>query len=256
MTALFSSAGRAALANLLRGPAIAGFDFDGTLAPIRPTPGEAVMQTDVAAAFADLARRMPVAVVSGRGLADLRARLPGAPRWVLGNHGAEGLPGADPRAQQAHRSACAQWRAQLHGKASLLASGILLEDKRHSLSLHYRLAPDHEAARAALLADVAALRPAPRVVPGKCVLNLVHPDAVDKFGAMRTLAALHGPGTGVFFAGDDDNDEILFRQAPPEWVTVKVGMGETAARFRLPSQESMRDCLALLLGRNSGAAGP
>ncbi|MCD2517105.1 trehalose-phosphatase [Massilia sp. G4R7] len=244
MSALFSQEGRAALARLRGVPAIFGFDFDGTLAPIRPTPGEVAMEARTAGAFAALARRLPVAVVTGRGVADVRARLAGTPRWVIGNHGAEGMPGADPARQAEQAAICAGWLAQLAGTDALTGAGILLEDKRYTLSLHYRLAPEPESARARLLAASAALHPLPAIVPGKCVLNLLPAGSWDKFRALRELA----DGAPVFFAGDDENDEIVFRQAPPGWVTVKVGSeGPSAARFRLKSQEAMADCLELLL---------
>lgn len=243
MSELFSPEGRAALKRLRAGPALLGFDFDGTLAPIRPTPGEVAMDARTAAAFAELTRRFQVAVITGRGVADVAPRLPGTPRWVVGNHGAEGLPGADPAVLAAQAAVCAGWRAQLEAAGALSAAGILFEDKRYTLSLHYRLAPERDAARARLLAQVALLAPAPHVMPGKCVLNLLPQGAHDKFSALQALAGEQP----VFFIGDDANDEIVFRQAPPHWVTVKVGGGETAARFHLPGQEAVADCLALLL---------
>lgn len=240
----FSAQGRAALARLRGIPAIFGFDFDGTLAPIRPTPDEVAMEARTAGAFAELTRRLPVAVVTGRGVDDVRARLAGTPRWVVGNHGAEGLPGADPARQRAQAATCAAWQAQLAAMEALSGPGILLEDKRYTLSLHYRLAPDRAAAQARLAAALAALRPPPDIVPGKCVFNLLPAGSHDKFRALRELA----DGAAVFFAGDDENDEIVFRQAPPSWVTVKVGCeGPSAARFRLAHQEEMADCLELLL---------
>jgi len=242
MNDLFSTEGRAALARLRDARALFGFDFDGTLAPIRPTPDEVTMDARTTSAFVELTRRLPVAVVTGRGVADVRARLPGTPRWVVGNHGAEGLPGADPARQAEQAAICTAWHAQLADMTGT-GTGILLEDKRYTLSLHYRLAPDHDAARTRLAAAFAELQPPPEIVPGKCVFNLLPAGSYDKFRALRELAG-DGP---VFFAGDDENDEIVFRQAPHEWVTVKVGDGPSAARFRLANQAAMADCLELLL---------
>jgi trehalose 6-phosphate phosphatase len=252
MSDLLSEDGRAALARLRAGPhkapPIFGFDFDGTLAPIRPTPGEVALDAPTAAAFAALTRRVPVAVISGRGVADVRSRLSGTPRWVIGNHGAEGMPGTDPARQAAQAAVCAAWRGQLARMEVLSDPGIVLEDKRYTLSLHYRQAPVREAARAHLAAAVGALHPAPEVVTGKCVLNLMPAGATDKFGALQALARGQGAGDAVFFIGDDDNDEVVFRQAPPGWVTVKVGMdGSSAARFRLHEQDAMPDLLDMLL---------
>ncbi|QJD98877.1 trehalose-phosphatase [Massilia forsythiae] len=247
MIGLLSPAGRAALAGLLRADPLLGFDFDGTLAPIRPRPDQVWMDARPAAAFAELARRLPVAVVTGRGVADVRPRLAGTPRWVIGNHGAEGMPGADPARLAAQAAVCAGWHAQLGGVSTALGDGVVLEDKRYTLCLHYRQTPDHEAARRALAARIAALQPAPEVVGGKCVFNLLPAGSVDKFGALRELARRMGT-ENVFFIGDDENDELVFRRAPPSWVTVKVGAdGPSAARFGVPDQASVADCLELLL---------
>lgn len=248
MIDLLSGEGRAALARLRDAPALFGFDFDGTLAPIRPTPGEVVMDARTAAAFAALTRRVPVAVITGRAVADVHARLSGVPRWIVGNHGAEGMPDADTKRQAERAAVCAAWRAQLESSGALSDAGILLEDKRYTLSLHYRQAPDRQAAQERLAAHVDALRPPPELVTGKCVLNLMPEGSTDKFGAMRALARAQGAGDAVFFIGDDDNDEVVFRHAPPGWVTVKVGHeGSSAARFRLPDQQALAGLLELLL---------
>ena len=253
---LFAPKGCAALARLLAGPAVFGFDFDGTLAPIRPTPGEVAMDGRTAAAFAALSARLPAAVITGRSLADVRPRLAGTPRWVVGNHGAEGMPDADPAILAAQAATCAAWRAQLEALGPA-GAGIDLEDKRYTLSVHYRQAPDREVARRLIATRLPLLVPAPQVVGGKCVFNLLPAGSTDKFGALRCLAH-HAGAANALFVGDDDNDEIVFRRAPPSWVTVKVGDGPTAARFRLRGQDAMADCLELLLkllpGSDAGAA--
>ena len=51
------------------------FDFDGTLAPLQPQRDAVVLADALRIDLRRLAQRWPVAVVSGRGLADLRARL-------------------------------------------------------------------------------------------------------------------------------------------------------------------------------------
>jgi trehalose 6-phosphate synthase/phosphatase len=46
-------------------------------------------------------------------------------------------------------------------------------------------------------------------------------------------------------AGDDDTDEEIFK-ALPEAFSIKVGRGETAARYTTPSYRSLREALRLL----------
>jgi len=245
VTDLFSSEGRAALARLLARPSLLGFDFDGTLAPIRTRPEDVALAPRVAAAFAALTRRVPVALITGRAVADVLPRLAGTPRWVVGNHGAEGLPGAD-RSQLARQAAtCAAWREQLDAMVPL--EGVWVEDKAYTLCLHYRQAPDRDAARVLLETRLQTLAPAPHLVPGKCAFNLLPEGANDKFTAMQTLARAAG-AEGVFFIGDDATDEAVFARAPQAWVTVKVGSeGDSDARFRLREQGAVQKALDLLL---------
>lgn len=245
MTDLFSGEGRAALARLLARPSLLGFDFDGTLAPIRTRPEDVALAPPVAAAFAALTRRLPVAVITGRAVADVSPRLAGRPRWVVGNHGAEGLPDTDPDQLARQATACAAWRRQLDAMAPL--DGVWVEDKAYTLCLHYRQAPDRAAAHRVLEARLQALTPAPHVVPGKCAFNLLPEGANDKFSAMQALA--HAAGAeGVFFIGDDATDEAVFARAPRDWVTVKVGAeGDSGARFCVREQPAILQALELLL---------
>src|ERR671916_312006 len=86
-----------------------------------------------------------VAIVSGRGLADVRERaaIPGIA--YAGNHGMEiegaGLHRIHPEAAAARpelQEVAATIEAALEG-----IDGAFLEDKGLTLSIHYRLAPDH-----------------------------------------------------------------------------------------------------------------
>ena len=248
MTDLFSREGRAALTLLLARPAVVGFDFDGTLAPIQARPEGVAMAPTLADRFAELTRRLPVAVITGRSVADVAPRLSGSPRWIVGNHGAEGMPGADPARLAAQARTCAAWRAQLGAVAGL--DGCFVEDKSYTLCLHYRQAPDREAARRLLEAAARGLVPAPHIVTGKCVLNLLPEGSADKFSALATLAALAALGGegNAFFIGDDDTDETVFARAPASWVTVRVGGDAvTAARFVVRDQAEVAEVVDLLL---------
>lgn len=243
MTDLMSPEGHAALRAAIAARALFAFDFDGTLAPILMQPDAVKMDARTAAAFAPLTARLEVAIITGRGVADVRHRLPGTPRWVIGNHGAEGMPDTDPTALARAASVCAAWRMQLEDGTAALP-GIVVEDKTYTLCLHYRQTDDHDAARALLAERIHTLHPAPHVVDGKCVFNLLPDGANDKFSALHTLA---GGADIAFFIGDDVTDESVFVQAPAGWVTVKVGLEPTAARFTLRDQAAVPDFLELLL---------
>ena len=57
----------------------------------------------------------------------------------------------------------------------------------------------------------------------------------------------------LFYAGDDVTDERAFRSLHPDDVTVRVGAGETAARFRVDDPDGLA---AVLLALAADLEGP
>src|SRR5437868_14661834 len=146
MQSLFTPDGEAALAAVLRLRPLMAFDFDGTLAPVVARPEEARGSVAVASRLAALTARLPVAIVTGRSVADVRGRLGFEPRFIVGNHGAE---------EALHDAAASRLAAPLDGlrallqahEAELRAAGVSVEDKGLSLALHYRLSRDRPRAQ-------------------------------------------------------------------------------------------------------------
>ena len=247
MQALFGREGEQALRTLVGVPTLFGFDFDGTLAPIVARPDDARVTSAIARALVRLAARAPVAVVTGRAVADVWPRLGFEPAFVVGNHGAE-----DPMFPPTPAAAAAfdALRQRLTAEApALAAAGVAIEDKTFSFALHYRLARDAAQAQQAIDALVAGLDPRFRTFGGKAVLNIVAADAPDKADAMFELVA-RAHCEAALFVGDDVNDEAVFERAPPSWVTVRVGLderAETHARFFLDGQASLAPMLQRLL---------
>src|SRR5512138_1907470 len=107
MRHLFTPDGERALTEVMHRHPVLAFDFDGTLAPIVARPDEAHVPRPVAQGLAQLSHALPVAVVTGRSVSDVRKRLGFEPRWVIGNHGAEdpdvGPPSAASQALDALR---------------------------------------------------------------------------------------------------------------------------------------------------------
>ena len=253
MQHLFGTEGMAQLAATLRRRPLLAFDFDGTLAPIVARPEDARVPQGVAARLQRLAALLPLAVVSGRAVADLRGRLGFNPRYVLGNHGAEGLswPG-----QEHQHEALASLRQCLHDRRDdLAAAGVTVEDKGGSLALHYRLARDREQAVALLETLLHPPRPEWRVFGGKMVVNVTPAAAPDKADAVMALAA-HCGAECALFAGDDVNDEPVFVAAPAHWLTVRIGRDDPSSRamFFLDSHSEMGLLLQRMLELLAGAS--
>lgn len=231
------------LRQFMTGKLLLAFDLDGTLAPIASRPDDAAVPDDVQHLLAVLAVRAPVAIVTGRAVRDARRMLWFAPRYVVGNHGAEGVPG-DESAAAGYAALCRRWCSEV--EASDIRErlpGTLVEDKTYSLALHYRLTRHPEEARQALLALAHTLAPAPRVVEGKRVLNLVPPAARHKGEALRALIG-HAGAQRALYIGDDVTDEDVFALRLPGVRTVRVEpVGKSTADLCLKRQQDVATLL-------------
>lgn len=225
------------------------FDFDGTLAPLAPDPDGVLLPHPVQLRLQALQTRAPVGIVTGRSLADLRARLEFEPDYLIGNHGLEGLPG-ERRLHAELSDACGRWRVWLAPRLPAIDPAIWLEDKQLSLSIHYLQARDPLAAEAALPALFAQLSPAPRIIPGKCIFSLLPAGRGDKGEAVLQLLRSTG-ANGALYVGDDVTDEDVFRLRHPDILSVRVEPSVASAApwyvadhaAMLPLLDRLLDCL-------------
>lgn len=234
MIDLQSAAGDGLLLDALGRRPLLALDFDGTLSPLVPEPDAAAMDPRIAPLLPPLMSRMPVAIVSGRGLGDLSARVPITGLTLVGNHGNEWLRDADGDSPQSgerkarQRQICLDWTAALAASLAALGPGLAFEAKSVSLSVHYRQVADPDRTRLQLLALIRGLQPSPEIIEGKFVVNLMAPGLVTKYEAIVDLVSRHQAGTAIF-VGDDVTDERVFERAPADWLTVRVWDDEIAA---------------------------
>jgi len=250
MIQLFSEAGLRRLNAIAHPGLLCVFDFDGTLAPIVAQPGDARLSPDTLERLRILALRAPIAILTGRAIQDITPRLGFEPDYLVGNHGIEGMQVEAPLKEYARL--CATWMAELEAalpRLGPLGAHIQLEDKRYSLSVHYRQAPDTQEAIARLQELFAGLRPAPKVVGGKYVFNLLPSDGADKGVALCHLAEVSGAET-VIYVGDDVTDEDAFRLRHENLMTVRIGQhADSHAQFFLEQREDMLLLLDALIER-------
>jgi trehalose 6-phosphate phosphatase len=250
MKSLFSPEGSARLDETMGQRLLSAFDFDGTLAPIQPRPEQVLLPDDIRQRLRVLAEYSPIAIITGRSVADISSRLGFTPDFIVGNHGLEGVPGWDAQAAY-HEALCAGWHKRV--AAALgdpeFGRGLLLEDKRYSLSVHYREAPDPQQAATRLQALFDNLSPRPRVVAGKYVFNLLAHDACNKGSALEQLMHTCGARHAIY-VGDDVTDEDVFRLRRPDILAVRIEHAtESAADFFLPQPEEILWLLDELIGR-------
>ncbi|MDB5764836.1 MAG: otsB [Herminiimonas sp.] len=233
MTLLFSEAGLRRLDAIVKPGVLCVFDFDGTLSPIVAQPERAHLPPDVLARLVELSKYAPVAIITGRSVEDIRARLDFEPDFVVGNHGLEGVPGWERHGQR-YEAMCEAWKQALSAALqdeTRFDPGIWIEDKRYSLSVHYRMTPNRFRTEARLAELFSILTPPARVIAGKCVFSLLPPDAADKGSAFEQLMQTTGAGSAIY-VGDDVTDEDVFRLQRPDLLSVRIeNIPGSAAEF-------------------------
>ena len=249
MSLLFSEAGLRRLDEIARPGLLCAFDFDGTLAPIVPQPDQARLPAEIRARLLALARHAPVAIITGRSVDDIRHRLAFEPDFIVGNHGVEGVPGWEAHALR-HAELCRSWREQLEAALSAgFDPGIRIEDKRFSLSVHYRLAANRDEPESQLDKLFMELVPRPRVVWGKLVFSLMPEDAGHKGSALEQLMATTNARSAIY-VGDDITDEDVFRLRRPDVLSIRIEHAEhSAAELHVPHPGDIVPLLDELVSR-------
>ena len=220
-------------------------DFDGTISPLVDDYRAAAANPDAVHKLSVLSslHHTHVAIVSGRGLHDLRRRLPdGVHVHLVGSHGAETEIPGPPLPIPDKAAGLATITGMLRAVADSVA-GCELELKPRGVTFHYRKAFPHEAATA--VARVLALAvdfPELRMRTGSMIVEF----SVDQTGKGEALLALKQwlGATGILFIGDDATDEDAFAVLGKDDAGVKVGPGHTAALNRVETTHDVSELLA------------
>jgi trehalose 6-phosphate phosphatase len=226
-------------------------DVDGTLINIADTPEAVEVDKDLLDLIASLhlASGGALALVSGRTISDLESRLGMAQLPLAGLHGLERrdvagrlwIHASPPVAKGAIKDALTPILARY--------PGLLLEDKGLTLALHYRKAPQLASYVHQLMARLACqFGQGMELQLGKCVVE-VKPSGIDKGTAVTEyLAESPFSGRRPVFIGDDLNDEHGFSAVNRlDGISIKVGRGDSCAKFRLLDVAAVRNWLGLAL---------
>lgn len=242
---------RALLTALADANVLLAFDYDGTLVPIASTPSEPRMRDATRQLLIRAAQLYPCVIISGRALDDLSKRLEGVPVWYLfGNHGLE-----PPQPGVISPTPARAWAEHL--KQVLPEDpGILIEDKRYSLTIHYRNALDRRRAIEAIDRVVAEL-PDARPLGGAEAVSLLPRGAANKGVALQQACRWFACDSAIY-VGDDATDEDAFASPYPEkLLTIRVGAApDSGARYHVRSQEEIDTLLQVLVDIRTRPSAP
>lgn len=230
-------------------------DYDGTLTPIVPRPEDAHLPPDMRTALAGLAHRCPVAIVSGRDLVDVQARVDLTSLYYAGSHGFEI---AGPEGLHDIYEPARAFLDVLDGAESMLqiklseCAGVQLERKHFTIAIHYRHV--YEAKVSTVLDIVSTVQqafPTLRQTGGKKVVELRPRLDWDKGTALFWLLDVMGMERDTVlpvYIGDDVTDEDAFAAIRQQGVGILVAdePRQTAAHYQLPNPQEVHDFLTML----------
>ena len=220
-------------------------DFDGTLAPLAETPAKARMPH----ATRQLLQRLSffagvrIAIISGRSLGSLKEKVSIPHLVYAGNHGYE-ISGDSiyftPPLDKKYLMVLQNIRKNLSNDLSSIP-GILIEDKRYTIAIHYRRVPARYLDRVKKVLDQNILPHIKmiKVKTGKKVYEIQPPLSWDKGKTVSWLLRnkmwlSHERKRAVVYIGDDTTDEDAFKTLKKTGITVIVGRrGKTNARYYL-----------------------
>jgi len=188
-------------------------DLDGTLLDIAENPSDVRVSAELLALLSRLMLAMDgaVAVITGRSVADADAILAGALGAVAGVHGAE-MRYTVASTVQWNSDNTPVWAARADTYALADRLKLLIEDKRGSIALHYRHAPEL-ATEALAGAEQIGARYGLRVMQGQMVVELIAGMRTkgDALAAFMNIAPF--TGRRPIAVGDDVTDEDAFQSA-------------------------------------------
>lgn len=221
-------------------------DFDGTLVELAPLPDAVKLDRRVGPALETLRGSLggALALVSGRPISVLDSYFEPHRFDIAALHGAQVRLAGQLRTEAAAPESLREATRELVRFANSNV-GIIVEDKRISVALHWRLAPQLEQDALALMQNVAEkMGPSVRLQQGKSVAELV-PAGASKGGAIAWLMQ-EAPYAGrrPVFIGDDITDEAGFETVNAlGGLSIRIGEGTTCAAHRLASPTALRTIL-------------
>lgn len=231
-------------------------DYDGTLVPITKTPEDALLPESAKDLIMKInkIKKIKLGVISGRSLKDIKKKVGINDLIYAGNHGLEwqifNNTGKLISIQNPRKKL-----TEIKNNLQIVLNkfkGVLLEDKKYSLAIHYRLVDDKLQAsfrrylRYIILPYIKSDEFL--ITSGKKVYELKPNPGWNKgeFVEFLTKTYYTKKKYTLIYMGDDKTDEdvfIKFKNA----VTIKVGIRETNANYYLKNQQEVIGFLRQIL---------
>jgi trehalose 6-phosphate synthase/phosphatase len=217
-------------------------DYDGTLVPIRELPELAVPETNLVDLTVRLASVTDLVIISGRNRDFLDRWFSEVNVTLVAEHGAFiRYAGGEWESSLGQDASWKEGIMPIMSRFTNRCKGSFVEEKRASLSWHYRNADEDLSALRVIelkseLEEMILNMPL-QIIDGHKVVEVKMAGYNKGTAAMKLTAS--GRNDFILAIGDDKTDEELFAALPDNAVTIKVGKGPTKANYNFTRQTSV-----------------
>jgi trehalose 6-phosphate synthase/phosphatase len=231
-------------------------DYDGTLTPIRKTPGEAVISSEVREIIIELLKKenIEVIIISGRDAGFLQTQFEGINISMACEHGSKFYNAKTREWTVMINSNINSWfpmAEKIMNDYSLRVPDSLVETKEYGIAWHYRLSPQRFAMyQAYKLKDELergfANLPV-TILPGNKVIEARAVEANKGYFVNWLLQTNDYSDYRVIAFGDDITDEEMFASVNRWGVSIKVGGESINANYMVNSPEDVLQFLKAMI---------
>lgn len=224
-------------------------DYDGTLTPIVETPDKAVISDEMRSLIIKLKKHVPVAIISGRALKDIRGRVRIEDIIYAGNHGAEiwdGKKTVISQGSEEGRSLLEEVLEKLKKETSHI-KGVRIEDKGITASLHFRGVNVRQVGDIFRIFEKLAKEydDKLRFVIGKKVFEIRPANIWNKGDAVLWIIENMGKHRFPLYIGDDTTDEDAYSILKNRGLSISIG-GSANADYYIQDQREVKEFLMML----------
>ncbi|WP_151820911.1 trehalose-phosphatase, partial [Acinetobacter soli] len=226
-------------------------DIDGTLSDFQLNPIDSYIPTKTLNILRQIiSKKIPVIAVTGRDIDSARKLFESIDLPIAALHGLEIYIGNEKKLHTPKSFLEISNIYKILARACIAYPSLLIENKKSSIALHYRKAPELEDIAKKLMLEAQKIFPNLRLIQGKFVYELIPAQANKGLAIKEVLAHLNQYEVYTpIFIGDDvtDEDGFYFVNQLEDGISIKVGQGLTHAKYQLKDTKQVYDFLELFL---------
>ena len=209
-------------------------DIDGTISEFHPDPDKSIIHPEIINILENLQQYIQLILVTGRSILQAQKLIHPLQWNIAGSHGLELIYQADLKTLISLNKPQLQALKQYIEEQAVQIPDLRIEVKDYSVALHFREHPQLEDRVHAFALECLNQFSDFELKAGKYVFELVPKGANKGSAIQQIIQQYHLTDHYPMFIGDDLTDEAGFKVINAlHGCSIKVGLGQTLARYRL-----------------------